>query len=112
MIDTDEIAEILKVYRKHGWVLRRVLLSAQGLKSLGDATEKLFGAVPVTADDFDGVWFSRVSNEGSEAWELRRLTGGPYALVTVIDDVVDPATREAELGTLAAKLRATVNRGN
>ena len=29
MIETDSISEILAVYKKHGWTLRRVLLSAE-----------------------------------------------------------------------------------
>lgn len=112
MIGAEEISEILKLYRKHGWVLRRVLLSATGSMSLADKSEALFGAVPVQKDDFDGLWFSRSSGENDEAWELRRLTGGPYALVAVVAADLDPELREAELDAVASRMRATVNRGN
>ena len=79
MIDASAVGEIIKQYEKHGWKLRRALLSAGGRKALKglDTTE-------IVASDLDALLFSRQTKTESEAWELRRLTGSPFALVAVI----------------------------
>jgi hypothetical protein len=112
MTDATEISEVIKQYAKHGWVLRRVLLSDASLKDAAIDSPALFGDAPVTAEEFDGLWFSRVSEAGSEAWELRRLGGSPYALVAVIGDADGDDEREATLAALVRKIRSTAVRGN
>ncbi|MBK8812383.1 MAG: hypothetical protein IPN69_16865 [Acidobacteria bacterium] len=112
MIDPNEVREILKLYAKHGWVLRRVLLSRPSSEALGETSNSLFGSVSVVTDDFDGLWFSRVSQPGSESWELRRLGGTPYALVTVLSDVEIDETREDALDSVARRMKATFARGS
>ena len=47
MIKAAQIAEILSLYKKHGWILRRVLLSDELQKNLGDAPATLFGAAEI-----------------------------------------------------------------
>ena len=83
MIDAGAIGEIIATYQKHGWILRRVLLS-QGLKSaLGNG---IFGDVPVMDSDIDAAWFSRPPQPGGIAWEIRYLGGIPFALLENLDE--------------------------
>jgi hypothetical protein len=93
MIAAEEIKAVIELYTKHGWKLRRVLLTG----SLGESTPDLFGKIPVEPSKHDGLWFSRRSKPDCEAWELRRLSGSPFALVEVIDDGIDEAERDALL---------------
>src|SRR5687768_7834488 len=70
--------EIVAVYSKHGWELRRVLLRPETRTQvdqalLGEQVLMLEGAI-------DALWFSRPSHSGREAWELRALSENPYAL--------------------------------
>lgn len=95
MIGALQIQEILAQYKKHGWTLRRVLLSAPTRESLAaDSLENLFGAAPIISFETDAAWFSRLSGIGRETWELRRLTGAPFALVEVFEDEDDETVRE------------------
>ncbi len=89
MIDAPAIKEILALYKKHGWTLRRVLLSATLQKKLSAVGQEIFGDVEVTTSPFDAAWFSRSSRPQSEAWELRLLSNEPFALVAVLDDGLD-----------------------
>src|SRR6476620_4903520 len=82
MIDAAIAAQVIEQYKKHGWMLRRILHSAP----LSPDAMALAGELPVRAAAIDGLWFSRRSQPTSEAWELRRLSGSPFALVEVIDD--------------------------
>lgn len=71
--------EITGLYQKHGWRLRRVLLRPETLSQLPEdliAEEN----TAVTEGAVDALWFSRPSQEGREAWELRLLAENPYAL--------------------------------
>jgi hypothetical protein len=112
MTNSGEIAETIRQYAKHGWVLRRVLLSEAARRQLGEAVTELFGGVPITVERFDGIWFSRSSRADSVAWELRRLGGTPYALVTTVAENASADDIEAALSTVADRMRATVVRGN
>jgi hypothetical protein len=84
MITLELATEIIKQYTKHGWTLRRVLLSAATGESFLKSNKSVFGDAPVTASDIDAAWFSRPS-AGGEAWELRRLSTAPFALLEVFD---------------------------
>lgn len=109
MTDRSEIDEIVRMYAKHGWELRRVLLSGATAKSFGVDS---ICALPIEPSDFDGLWFSRISRPGSESWELRRLGGTPYALVAVIDDSADESERDEALVSVENRMRSTLFRGN
>ncbi|MDQ6787453.1 MAG: hypothetical protein M3033_11660 [Acidobacteriota bacterium] len=94
MITAEQASEILKQYKKHGWTLRRVLLSAATNEVFSGALESLFGDAPVESSDIDAAWFSRPSAGGNEAWELRRLSAAPFALVEIFDDDDEEDVRE------------------
>ncbi len=87
------INEIVDLYQKHGWQLRRALLCPKTQMEL--ATEPtIFSAVETKEADVDAVWFSRPSHEGREAWELRLLAENPYALFETFE--VDESEEDRE----------------
>lgn len=86
MTGPDEIGEIVATYQKHGWLLRRVLLSAALKTSLGSQADTLFGDVPLINASQDAAWFSRPPGPGGVAWEIRYLGGVPFALLENIDE--------------------------
>ncbi len=94
MISAGQIKEILAQYKKHGWSLRRVLLSARTKESLADSLISLFGETEFVSSVTDAVWFSRASGKSGEAWELRRLSDAPFALFEVFDAEDDEVVRE------------------
>lgn len=109
MIKAEQIAEILGLYKKHGWILRRVLLSGELQKSLAGVLENLFGAAEIRAAEIDAAWFSRVSKAGQETWELRRLSGAPFALVEIFDPEDDEEIREETRRETESKLLTARN---
>ena len=86
MIDAAVIREIISVYSKHGWTLRRVLHSASLEKVLEKESPVLFAGATIKTSDIDAAWFSRDTNAGGTAWEIRHLSSAPFALVVVIDE--------------------------
>lgn len=99
----ETIAEVLALYEKHGWNLRRALLSDALRVELTDRLQDLFGGAEIVSSKLDALWFSRFSKQG-EAWELRRLGGAPFALVAVFDDETDAEEREAILRETEARM--------
>jgi hypothetical protein len=85
MIDADSIRELIETYTKHGWILRRVLLTP-ALGELPGSTETVFGDVPIKDAAIDAAWFSRPPKPGGVAWEIRYLGKIPFALVERIDE--------------------------
>ena len=101
MIDAAAVGEILAQYEKHGWVLRRALLSSEGRLRFAE----ILGAVEITISDFNALWFSRKSKPESEAWELRRLTNLPFALVAVVPTDAGTDELESTLAQVAEEMR-------
>lgn len=100
MIQAKQIEEILAQYQKHGWILRRVLLSDSLRVHITSELPALFSGAEIVSSETDAVWFSRPAKNG-EAWELRRLSESPYALFEVFsaeddDEVREEARREME----------------
>lgn len=93
MISAGQIQDIIKQYEKYGWTLRRVLLTSQTLENLG-ALEIAFGEISAVTAEIDAAWFSRPSSSGDETWELRRLSGSPFALIEIFDADDDEAVRD------------------
>ncbi len=103
MISEHTVREIIAVYAKHGWVLRRVLLSAGPKKAILPDGEQTFDGVPVSDSDIDAAWFSRPYKPGGVAWEIRYLGPTQYALVENIDE--DGPDFENSLRDVEARLR-------
>ena len=106
MIKAGQIAEILALYKKHGWILRRVLLSDELQKALAGADRSLFGEAEIRPSEIDAAWFSRQSKPAQEAWELRRLSETPFALVEIFDEDDDEEIREETLAEVEARLKS------
>lgn len=107
MIKRAQIAEILSLYKKHGWTLRRVLLSDALRKELANEAENLFGAAEIRAADIDAVWFSRASKAEQEAWELRRLSDVPFAFLEIFDAEDDAEIREETFFEIESRLKSS-----
>ncbi|MFN2497945.1 MAG: hypothetical protein ABR557_02550 [Pyrinomonadaceae bacterium] len=73
------LEEILAVYQKHGWQLRRILLRPES-RACFESERLPLGAVKAEEATIDALWFSRPSHQGREAWELRLIAENPYAL--------------------------------
>jgi len=102
MIEPFVVDQIIAQYEKHGWKLRRALLSPEGrtaLARLGDKAE-------IHESDIDALWFSRQSQPDSEAWELRRLTGSPFALVAVISNDAESTESDETLAQVEDEMRS------
>jgi hypothetical protein len=105
MIGPDAIKEIIATYEKHGWILRRVLLSAEMKNHIGSELQALFGGAALIDSDISAAWFSRQSRRDSVAWELRRLGPLPFALVEVVDAGIQPEELEEVLTQTEDRLR-------
>lgn len=109
MIDRTALEQIIGQYDKHGWKLRRVLLSDDLRPRLRDAFGDLVD-VSVVESTLDALWFSRSSRPESTAWELRHLSSTPYALVVGINEGTDNEHAEALLAAEEAKMIEAVSK--
>lgn len=103
MITAEQTAEIIAMYRGHGWVLRRVLLSEETRRRLGAV--EVFGSTETVADSIDALWFSRSARPGEETWEIRHLGPTPFALVDILQDDDSAEERERRLSAMVERLR-------
>lgn len=101
--------EIIAVYRKHGWHLRRVLLRPESWAEIESASVP-FDVGPREEANVDAMWFSRASHEGREAWELRVLSENPYALFETFEKTETEEQREEVRREMEARLREYVNK--
>lgn len=104
MIDSSAIEKIVAQYVKHGWTLRRVLLSDDGPDS------GAFGEAEILRSDLNALWFSRSTRPDSTAWELRHLSTAPYALVTGVPFEADPQGTDAILSETEIRMRETLTK--
>jgi hypothetical protein len=88
------IEAIVGQYEKHGWVLRRVLLSAAALESIKPGDDHFIENAQLVLSDLDAAWFSRTSPEGRETWELRSLGSTPYAIDAFLDEALTSVERD------------------
>ena len=105
MISAPQIQDILSLYAKFGWTLRRVLLSPKLMKSLADSVSEIFSDAEIIESEIDAAWFSRPSGKDKEAWELRRLSETPYALFEVFENDADADFCEERRDEIEAKLK-------
>lgn len=100
----EEIREVIGQYTKHGWQLRRALLTPSTVSAIVGATEgsAVFG--DIRPAEHDALWFSRRSKENCETWELRRLSGPPFALVEVIANELGNDARESILSDIYERM--------
>lgn len=101
MIESEKVQAILKQYEKHGWNLRRVLLSAEEKNNL---PPEIFGQIEIVTSDLNALWFSRSAVEDRETWELRTLSDAPFALVEVFEADDEEEVREETRLELQTKM--------
>ena len=101
MTDLATVGEIIKQYEKHGWTLRRALLSDESRRTLSNS----LGDLEIVSSDLEALWFSRSAKPETESWELRRLTGSPFALVAVIPSNASEEEVESTLAQIADDMR-------
>jgi hypothetical protein len=85
----------------------RVLARPETLEVLragGDAAATYEGA-PVSESDVDAMWFTRASQGGREAWELRLIAEPPYALFELFEPDEEEEDREEVRREMEARLR-------
>jgi hypothetical protein len=105
MLTASAISALISEYVKHGWVLRRVLLS--DFPNEGEMSA-LFADAEVITSDIDALWFSRRSRPDRETWELRRLKGTPYAVDSFLENTMDAETREEILAAAEDRIRESM----
>ncbi len=108
----DLIKQTVDTYRKHGWQLRRALLTPETIAALH--AEAGYDSLPLSGTEvneatIDALWFSRASHAGREAWELRLVSENPFALFETFEEDETEEQREELRGEMEAKLRAHSN---
>ena len=105
MNQIDRFAEIIKTYQRHGWQLRRLLVSAQSRGFIGNQSETLLAGAGVQESEFDAAWFARASGGNREAWELRLVAETAYALFEVFEADESEEQREEVRREMEARMR-------
>lgn len=77
MVTGDLAKQIIAMYERHGWTLRRALLTSETRAAIADS---IINHAAIADSDFDALWFARPSHAEREAWELRLLAEQHYAL--------------------------------
>jgi hypothetical protein len=99
--------EALATYKKHGWRLVRVLARPETLEGMraGNDDAATYEGAPVNESDVDAMWFTRASQGGREAWELRLIAEPPYALFELFEPDEEEEDREDVRREMEARLR-------
>lgn len=105
MIDQKALLELIAVYERHGWVLRRMLFSnPQDHNAVGKS--EAINSVPYKQSEIDAAWFSRPPADGPIAWELRYLGEKPFALLENLNE--DDPDFEKDLTEVEGRLQNAI----
>jgi hypothetical protein len=96
MTKSDLIKEIRATYEKHGWELKSALLRPETRAVVENGPENILSGATIQDSSFDALWFSRPSDSGAEAWELRLVAETPYALFEKVG-TNDPKDKRASV---------------
>lgn len=89
-----EIAQqIIAVYERHGWKLRRVLLRPSSREEF-KSNAGVFREAALVDAEINALWFSRPSHAQREAWELRLISEHAYALFEAFEAEQSESQRE------------------
>ncbi len=102
MTNPDAVRNTIETYVRHGWILRRVLLS----ESAKHGSSGVFGDIDVRSSTIDAAWFSRPPSQDETAWELRYLGDIPFALLEYVDE--NSPEFETALASVEAKMADTI----
>jgi hypothetical protein len=103
MNSNNLLNEILSLYQKHGWRPRRVLLTPASRSQIDSSN--LGNELVISESEIDAIWFSRESQPGREAWELRLLSEQPYALFETFEADETEEDREERRQEMEATMR-------
>jgi hypothetical protein len=106
MIHSEAVEAMVEQYQKFGWRLRRILLSVETFGPISQFIRERFPDVSIEQHEINALWFSRANRE-AETWELRRLTGPPFALVQVIEANTAESEREEILRSIENRMSET-----
>ena len=102
----EQIREILATYSRHGWRLKRLLLTREARALLNESEQDILADTPEVVDSpINALWFARPSHAGREAWELRLVAETPYALFETFEADEEEAEREEVRQEMEARLR-------
>jgi hypothetical protein len=108
MDPSDLFNEIYSTYRKHGWELRRVLARPEMIARVAEQLRAIGMTPQIEEALFEGMWFSRPSHQGREAWELRLVAETSYALFETFEPDEAEEDREELRREMEARLREQV----
>ena len=97
--------EIVEVYSKHGWQLRRVLMRPETRLQFDQNKNRGGEQASFVEAAVDALWFSRPSHSGREAWELRLLSENPYALFETFESDETQEQRDEMLLEMENRMR-------
>ncbi len=97
--------EIIAMYLRHGWRLRRVLLRPETRDGFDAATSELLKDDAFSEAEIDALWFARPSQAGREAWELRLVAEQPYALFEAFEADETEEEREEVRREMEARMK-------
>lgn len=101
--------QIVATYEKHSWDLRRVLITPESESGHPEIAEVFPNSAKVSAE-IDALWFSRLSQGGREAWELRLVSEQPYALFEAFEADEIEEDREAARREMENQMREYIGR--
>ena len=101
--------EIIATYERHGWQLRRALLSSAAKEEFA-ASAQLFGEAVSVDAEIDALWFARPSSAGREAWELRLISAQPYALFEAFEADESEEDREDARREMENRMRESARK--
>jgi hypothetical protein len=104
MDKSDQFAEVIAAYCRHGWELRCALMTTGTAAETGGQIP-LFENLSVREAPIDALWFSRPSPKGREAWELRLVAETPYALFEAFESDETEEQREEVRREMEARMR-------
>lgn len=99
---TNSAKQIIAMYERHGWTLKRALLSSETRAAIDDS---IFNNAAIVDSDFDALWFARSSPTDREAWELRLLAEQQYALFEAFEADESDEDREEARREMENKMR-------
>ena len=110
MDQIERLLEIVTTYRKHGWSLKRLLMTAETRASGAELEQTLFADAEIELSPIDALWFYRPSHEQREAWELRLVGDTPYALFETFESDESEEQRAEFRLEMEARMREHVMR--
>jgi hypothetical protein len=105
MKKVDLLRELVGTYQRHGWELKSALLSPETIAEFNADPRDPLQSITVKESPVDAMWFSRLSHQNREAWELRLLSETQYALFETFEPDETEDQRDEMRQEMEARLR-------